>query len=93
LAIKSAGAPVVALRFLFFSLANLAGVMLLERGEALVGAWDTECRGFVQRINQRGLADEALASVLKSNPEAASPSSALRAFTCPPPMVARFRWR
>jgi septal ring-binding cell division protein DamX len=93
LAIRSAGPVVVALRVLLSSLANLVGVRLLQRGEALIGTWDAECRGFVQPTNQSELTNKALASVLESHPDAGSPSSVARVFTCPRPMVARFRWR
>jgi hypothetical protein len=72
---------------------NLAGVILLQRGEALVGAWDAECCGFVHPANQRGLAADAFAAILESYPDAASPRPQLRVFTCPPSLVARFDWR
>jgi hypothetical protein len=69
---------------------HLAGVILLQRGEALVGAWDAECCGFIHPANQRQLATEALAAVLAAYPDANQSSADLRVFTCPPSLVVRF---
>lgn len=69
---------------------SLAGVILLQRGEALVGAWGAECCGLIHPVNQRELAAEALAAVLAAYPDADLSSGELRVFTCPPPLVARF---
>ena len=71
-------------------IANLAGVILLQRGEILVGAWDAECCGFIHPDNQRELAAEALAAVLESYPDVDPASSLLRVFTCPLSLVHRF---
>ena len=69
---------------------NLAGVILLQRGEALVGAWDADCCGFIHPANQRELAAEARAAVLAAYPDADLATDELRVFTCPELLVARF---
>jgi hypothetical protein len=69
---------------------NLAGVILLQQGEALVGAWDAECCGFIHPANQAELAAEAMAAILAAYPDADLSSTELRVFTCPPSLVARF---
>lgn len=69
---------------------SLAGVILLQQGEALVGAWDAECCGFIHPANQRELAAEALAAVLASYPNTDLTTNELRVFTSPPSLVDRF---
>ena len=69
---------------------DLAGVILLQRGEALVGAWDADCCVFIHPANQQDLAAEVLAAVLAAYPDADLASTELRVFTCPPSLVARY---
>ena len=62
---------------------DLAGVILVQRGEALVGEWDAECGGFVHPYNQRELSADALAAVREAYPDAEAASVNLRVYTCP----------
>lgn len=68
---------------------HLAGVIVLQRGQALVGRWDAEICGFMHPANQRELAAEALTAILESYPEADLTSSDMRFFTCPEPLATR----
>lgn len=69
---------------------TLSAVILLQRGEALVGAWDAECCGFIHPVNQVELASEALAAILATYPATDLANEELRVFTCPQPIVDRF---
>jgi hypothetical protein len=67
-------------------------VILLQHGNALVGAWDSEVCGFSHPKNQRELAAEAMAAVLESYPNADIENHELRFFTCPESLIERFNW-
>jgi len=69
-----------------------AGVILLQRGHALVGIWDAEICGFAHPANQVALAAEALAAVLGSYADADLASDEIRFFTCPQSLIERFDW-
>ncbi|MDB5339704.1 MAG: hypothetical protein JWN70_5323 [Planctomycetaceae bacterium] len=69
---------------------HLAGVILLQHGEALVGSWDAECCGFIHPSNQNELAANALEAVLAAYPDVDLKSDTLRIFTCPPILIARY---
>jgi hypothetical protein len=68
---------------------HLGGIIVLQRGQALVGYWDAEVCGFMHPANQRELAAEALAAVLESYPDADLTSDDVRFFTCPKLLAAR----
>ena len=71
---------------------DLAGIIFVQRGEALVGAWDAERGGFVHPYNQRELSADALAAVREAYPDAEAASVNLRVYICPQSLVGRFDW-
>ena len=73
-------------------IADQSGVILLQRGNALVGIWDAQGCGFSHPANQKELEGEALAAILVAYPNAETVSSDLRVFTCPKEIYERFNW-
>lgn len=71
---------------------DLAGIILVQRGEALVGAWDAERGGYVHAYNQRELSADALPAAREAYPDAEAASVNLRVYTCPQSLVGRFDW-
>jgi hypothetical protein len=71
---------------------HLGGIILLHRGQALVGAWDAEAGSFIHPFNQWDLEREALAAILAAYPDLDPAGDELRVFTCPDPLVARFNF-
>jgi hypothetical protein len=74
-------------------IADNAAVIFLERGQALVGVWDSATCGFSHPANQRELAADALKAILASYPDIDLTSAELRFFTCPDSLLNRFDWQ
>ena len=69
---------------------HLAGVILVQHGEALVGAWGSDGGGFIHPDNQLELSDPAMKAVVAEHPNIDLTSDVLRVFTCPEWLVAQF---
>ena len=73
-------------------IADGAAVIVLQRGEALVGTWHEDIGGFTHPANQNELASEALSAVISFYPDAQQASDVMRVFTCPEPLAQKFDW-
>jgi hypothetical protein len=71
-------------------LAECAPVILVQRDDFLVGEW--QGGGFAHPANQRELAAEAEAAVRAAFPSESLAQCAIRIFTCPRVIAARFNW-
>jgi hypothetical protein len=70
-------------------LADGTPVIVFDRARALPAKWDATVAGFCYPVNQLELAEEALAILLASFPEAAQENRGLRVFTCPRALFVR----